>query len=212
MSTHDVDDFSVDAWVRDFETVVDAAELDHFDLLGLSQGGPVAISYAVRHPERVRRLVLYGTYLQGRVQRVTNEVDQREAVVNLEMAWLGWGSSNDSYLQFFASQFIPDGGKELWAKFSQLQRRTTSVHNAARFMEAFADLDVVDLAPNVTVPTLVLHAREDMRVRLEHGQEVAALIPGSRFVPLDTRNHLMVAEEPAFGVFLDEVSRFLAEE
>ena len=214
MSDHDVDpsQFSVDTWVSDLAAVVDAAGLDRFDLLGVSQGGPVAIKYAVQNPERVRRLVLYGTYIQGALLRAADDHQRREAMVQFELASVGWGSADDSYLRFFASQFMPDADRELWEEFGRIQRRTVSAENAARFMETFAHLDVTDAVSDLATPTLVLHARGDLRVPFEDGRELASLIPGSRLVPIETNNHLMTADEPAFATFLDEVNQFLDED
>lgn len=211
MSDHDVEDFSVDTWVRDLETVVDAAGLETFDLLGLSQGGPVAIRYAVRHPERVRRLVLFGTYAAGIGARAASEQERTEAGVQQEIASLGWGRADDSYLQLFASQFVPDADQTLWREFAQLQRRTTSAENARRFLEAFALIDVRAEAPSIRAPTLIFHVRGDLRVPFDQALELAALIPDSRLIPLESNNHLMRADEPAFAVFLDELNRFLSD-
>jgi pimeloyl-ACP methyl ester carboxylesterase/DNA-binding winged helix-turn-helix (wHTH) protein len=211
MSDHDIAEFSTEKFVTDLETVVDAAGLERFDLLGVSQGGPVAIVYAVRHPDRVRRLVLYGTYTQGRRVRARDDREAREARLQQELASIGWGRADNSYLQFFASQFMPDADRDLWSEFSRLQRRTTSAENATRFMEAFFEIDVLGDVPLVRAPTLILHVRGDLRVPFEHARELATLIEDSRLVPLDSNNHLLTADEPAFHEFLHEVEAFLDE-
>jgi DNA-binding winged helix-turn-helix (wHTH) protein/pimeloyl-ACP methyl ester carboxylesterase len=209
LSDHDVDDFSLDAWVHDLETVVDDLGLDRFPLLGVSQGGAVAVAYAARHPDRVSLLVLYGAYVQGRLRRATTDEQRREAALQVEMVRLGWGRDDPSFRRFFTASFIPDAPRELWESFAELLRRTTSAENAARLLESWADIDVTEAATRVTAPTLVLHARDELRIPFEQARRLATLIPGARFVPLAGRNHLLLADEPAWGQFLGEVDAFL---
>jgi pimeloyl-ACP methyl ester carboxylesterase len=203
-------EFSLDAWVTDLEAVVDAAGLDRFPLLGVSQGGAVSIAFAARHPERVSHLVLVNSYLRGRYLRAADDTARRDAELQVEMAVVGWGRDDVAYRHFFASQFLPGGTPELWDAFAELQRRTTSAENAMRFLSTYARLDVTDFARELAVPTLVLHARDDHRVPFEQSREAAALIPGSRLVPLDSPNHLFLAGEPAWGVACREIEAFLA--
>ena len=131
LSDHDPPEQSLDAWVLDLETVVDDLGLDRFPLLGVSQGGAVAVAYAARHPERVSRLVLYGAYGQGRLRRARTDDERRDAELQLEMVRLGWGREDTSLRRFFSSTFIPDGTPELWEAFAALLRRTTSAESAA---------------------------------------------------------------------------------
>jgi pimeloyl-ACP methyl ester carboxylesterase len=201
--------YTVDAWVEDLATVVDACGVDRFDLLGISQGGAVALAYAVAHPERVRRLVLYGTYVRARLARAATEDEVVEAKLQAQLARVGWGRDDPTFRRVFAMQFMPDGTLEQWEEFAELQRRTTSADNAARLLESYATIDVSTVAPQVSVPTLVLHARDDRRVPLEQGRLLAAAIPGARFVTLDSSNHILLADEPAWTRFLAEVEGFL---
>jgi pimeloyl-ACP methyl ester carboxylesterase len=209
LSDHDVDDFSLDAWVQDLETVVDDLGLERFPLLGVSQGGAVAVAYAARHPERVTRLVLYGAYACGRMRRATTDEMRREAVLQVEMVRLGWGREDASFRRFFTSSFIPDAPAELWDSFAELLRRTSSAENAARLLESWATIDVSEAAGQVQAPTLVLHARDEIRVPVEQSRVLASLIPGARFKLLTSRNHLLREDEPAWTEFLDEVEAFL---
>jgi len=209
LSDWDVDEFSLEVWVRDLEAVVDAAGLKRFSLLGISQGGPIAITYAVRHPERVSRLVLLGAYARGYMKRDPTPAQIEEWRILTDLMRIGWGRETAAFRQVFTSMFVPDGSPEQLRWFDDLQRQSTSPENAVRIMTTFGTLDVRDVTPTVSVPTLVLHARGDMRVPFEEGRQLGALIPDARFVPLDTRNHLLLEGEPAFGQFMAEVDAFL---
>ncbi|MDY7085051.1 MAG: alpha/beta fold hydrolase [Actinomycetota bacterium] len=201
-----------DDWVDDLETVVDAVGIDRFPLLGVSQGGAVAIAYATRHPERVSRLILAGAYGRGRSVRARSDAEREEAVIDLDLARIGWANQDPSFLQVFASQFLPDGTSQDWDDFTAFQRQTTSAANGIRFLEEFARIDVSALAPQVRCPTLILHSRNETRVPAAQASELAALIPDSRLVLLDSRNHLLTAAEPAWAEFLSHIDAFLAED
>lgn len=211
LSDLEVDDFSIEAWVDDLETVADAAGLERFPLLGISQGAAVAVAFAVRHPERVSRLVLYGSYGRGPVRRARTPEGRREAELMPELAALGWGREQPIFRQIFTMKFLPEGSSEDWHMFNELQRRSTTPANAARFLTAFNDIDVEDLARRVQVPTLLLHARRDHLPSVDEGRRLATLIPGSRFVTLDSPNHLIFRHERAWTEFRAHVEAFLAE-
>ena len=209
LSDWDVDRLSLDGKVADLEAVVDACGLDRFDLLGISAGGATSVAYAALHPERVSRLVLYGAFAQGRQARAHSVYEKREAELMVELAALGWGQDDPAFRRVFTMQFMPDSTSEQWEAFDELQRRTTSPENAARIMAAAALLDVVDVAPQVRTPTLVLHSRGDRRAPLEQGRLLAALIPDARLITLDSSNHILQEGEPAWWRFLDELNSFL---
>lgn len=211
LSDWETPEFTFDAWVRDLESVVEALGLDRFPLLGVSQGGAVAVAYAARHPGRVTRLVLCGAYARGRAVRAVDEAEKSAAALDLELARVGWGRDDPAFRQVFAAQFLPDGTRADWAAFDQLQRRTTSPENAVRFLAEFGRIDVRDEAQQVSCPTLILHSRHDHRVPLRFGEELAALVPDARMVALDSNNHLLTATEPAWRVFRDEIRAFLSE-
>jgi class 3 adenylate cyclase/pimeloyl-ACP methyl ester carboxylesterase len=209
LSDWEVDEVSFEAFVRDLETVIDAASLDRFPLLGISQGCAVSIAYAVRHPERITRLVLYGGFAQGGAKRARSAADREEFAAILTLVRLGWGQENPAFRHIFTSQFVPDGTKEQIDWWNEMQRVSTSPENAARYIATVGDFDVTDILENVTVPTLVMHARGDARVPFDAGRRMAAGIPGARFVPLQSRNHLILEHEPAYGRFLEEIRAFL---
>ena len=209
LSDWDVERFAFDDWVEDLETVVDAAGLDRFPLLGISQGAPVAIAYAVRHPERVTRLVLLGGFAQGRRARARTQEEVDLANARIELVRVGWGRPDPTYRSTFVARFLPEGTQEQWRAFDELQRRSTTANNAWRFLDAFADIDVTELAPRVTAPTLILCARREPDDVFEQSRLLAGLIPGSRLVPLDTANHLLPEQDPAWRHFLRELDGFL---
>ncbi|MET0900860.1 MAG: alpha/beta fold hydrolase [Mycobacterium sp.] len=209
LSDWEAGNFTFDDWVADLESVVEALGLQRFPLLGVSQGGAVAVAYAARHPERVSKLVLCSAYARGRAARAVSDAEKSAAALDLDLARVGWGRDDPAFRQVFAAQFLPDGSRADWAAFDQLQRRTTSSENAVRFLEQFATIDVREQAREVRCPTLILHSREDHRVPMQNGQELAGLIPDSRLVALDSKNHLLTADEPAWRVFRDEVAAFL---
>jgi pimeloyl-ACP methyl ester carboxylesterase/DNA-binding winged helix-turn-helix (wHTH) protein len=212
LSDREADDLSFDSWVRDLEAVVDAAGLDRFPLLGISQGCAVAMAYAVRHPERVSRLVLYGGYLQGSLARARSEQEKEEARMLTQGMPVYWGRDNPAFRLFFAARFVPEGTQEQMRWFSELTRVTTSPQTAVRLRTASSNIDVTGIAPGVRVPTLVLHGTGDAAVPFEEGRRMAAAIPDARFVSLETQNHVMLEHEPAWSRFLEEVRRFLAED
>lgn len=209
LSDWNVDQFSLDAWVQDLETVVDTLGVERFPLLGISQGGPVALSYAVRHPERVSHLILYGTYARGRRKRDLTPDQTEEVETLLQLMRVGWGRDNPAFRQVFTTLFMPEATPEQVRSFNELQRISTSPENAIQFRLAFGHLDVEALAPQVMTPTLVLHAHADSVVPVDEARRLAALIPGASFVLLQGNNHILLEGEPAWTRFLTEVEAFL---
>jgi len=210
LSDRTVDEISFDAYVSDLEAVVDASNVARFALLGISQGCAVSVAYAVRHPEKVSHLILYAGYSLGWNKRARSAAQKDEDAAMLTLMRVGWGKENPAFRQLFTSQMIPGGTKEQADWFNELQRMTVSGEMAARMHEASGDFDVTALLSQVSVPTLVLHARDDARVPFEAGRRMAAGIAGAQFVTLPGRNHLFLESEPAFGQFLEHTRAFLA--
>ncbi len=200
---------SLDAWVTDLEAVVDAAGVQRFALLGCSQGAAVSVAYAARHPERVSGLILLGGYARGLLRRDPTPEQIQEARLLLELVELGWGRDNPAFRQLFTSLYIPGGTPEQMRWFNELERLSCTPAHAARTLAAFGPIDVSEQAARLACPTLVLHARGDARVPFEEGRHLAGLIPGARFVPLDSRNHVLLEHEPAFAACFGEILAFL---
>lgn len=207
LSDWEAGELSLDAWVNDLETVVEATGVERFPLLGISQGCAVSIAYAVRHPERVSHLILYGGYVLGAKKRTPHEKDKREAMLTL--ARLEWGSDNPAFRQLFTGNFMPDATPDQADCFNELQRRTTSPEYAARYMDVTGDFDIRELLPEVRASTLVMHVRDDLMVPLEQGRALATGIPGARFVSFPGANHFFLEHETASRQFFEEVRSFL---
>lgn len=208
LSDWEVDDFTQQAFVDDLAAVVDAADLDRFVLYGASQGVPIAISYAARYPGRVSHLVLQGGYARGRALRGSEaERAQGEALVTLMRH--GWGLAGSPFLTAFTSMYIPEGTKEQRDSLVELQRRTTTPEIAIRLRMAVDNFDVSELLADIAVPTLVMHSRDDGIQPLDLGRRLAAGIPGAEFVLLDSPNHIVLPQEPAWASVLDALRGFL---
>jgi len=209
LSEWNVENMSCDAWLEDLETVVDTAELSKFALMGQSQGGAVAIAYAVKHPERVSHLILCGAYSRGANFRGRPEAAEvRRALETLVQ--LNWGKSNPSFFQMVTNLYIPENTtdeEQCW--FKDLQLISVSNVNLVRFMRACDDINVRTMLPSVSVPTIVFHSDRDRVAPPEEGRILAAEIPGAKFVPLASGNHILVAAEPAWEIFRRELSAFL---
>ena len=209
LSDRNVVNFCLDAWISDLEAVVDAVGLRRFPLIGLCQGGVVAVAYAARYPERVSRLILYDSYLSGAYAEGADERVQKQAHTLSEMIELGWGQDAGAFREVFANLLIPEATKEQLRWIGELQRRSASATNARRLWDAFNTFDIRAEASKIKVPTLVFHVRGDAMVPFEAGRRLAAAIPNARFIPLEGKNHILLANERAWQTFRTELGNFL---
>lgn len=212
LSDRHVADLSIDAWHTDLEAVAASIEAPRFVLLGLSQGGALAVAYASKHPERVSHLVLLNAYARGARVRARTEAERLEAETLVNFVRIGWGRDNPAFCRFFTNLFIPDGTDEQHRWWGDLERMTATADVAAQLLWQMQGINVLDLAAQLRIPTLVAHCRGDMRVPFEEGCRLAATIPDARFVPLESKNHVLLPNEPAWAVFHAELADFLGQE
>jgi pimeloyl-ACP methyl ester carboxylesterase/DNA-binding CsgD family transcriptional regulator len=205
LSDWNIDDYSLDTRVTDLETIVESADLGRFALLGMSQGGPVSIQYAVRHPDRLTRLILFGAW--ATLARTAESTELLETF--LSMIRVGWGRPDSLFRRVFTNLFIPDANEEQMRWVDALQQMSTSTENAVRLRAERQKINVTDLLPKVSVPTLVLHARRDAMTSFDEARLIASSIPNAALVPLDSNNHILLADEPAWPVFLREIAAFV---
>jgi pimeloyl-ACP methyl ester carboxylesterase/DNA-binding CsgD family transcriptional regulator len=209
LSEQNPESMTFDDLVADLESVVDASGLNRFTLLGCCQGAPVAIAYAAKNPDRVSRLVLYGGYARGKLKRNPLPQDIDEAETMLKVVELGWGRENPAFRQVFTALLIPDSKPEQYSWFMDMQRMTVSPQNVVRLMRTLDRVDVSGPLTNINCPTLVMHARHDCRIPFGEGELIARSIRNAEFVPMDSRNHLLLSHQPAWRQFLDEIARFV---
>ena len=209
LSDRSIHNFTFEKCVEDLESVADNLRLERFDLLGMSHGGAVSIAYAVRHPERVTRLILYGAFARGwnKVGWPAHKIEEMEAVMKLMRT--GWGRDNPVFRQIFTSWFMPEATTEQMREFNEYQKVSTSPENAVQLARLISDTDVSSLLSQVSVPTFVFHARGDSVASFRSGIELASSILGARFVPLESKNHILLENEPAWNEFLGECRNFL---
>ncbi len=211
LSDRHVADLSIEAWDADMDAVAASIDEPRFVLLGLSQGGALAVAFALRHPERVSHLVLLNAYGRGGRVRAQNDAERLEAETLVNFIRVGWGRDNPAFCQFFTNLFIPDGTVEQHRWWGDLERVTATPEVAAQLLWHMQGIDVLHLAARLRVPTLILHSRGDMRVPFDEGCKLAAAIPGALFVPLESKNHVLLPEEPAWAVFRAEMAAFLGQ-
>ena len=207
MSDRNVADFRLGARLGDLEAIVETLGFERFALLGMSHGSGVAMAYAARHPERVTRLVLYGTVCGERVDLGGDRAAEEETLQG--MIRIGWAKEEPRFRRFFTQGYIPDATEEQMRWFDELQRMSTSTENYLAARQARYQEDITEEIARVTAPTLIMHAVDDRQMTFENATMVASLIPDARVVPLDSRNHILLAGEPAWTRFIEEVRAFM---
>lgn len=212
LSDREVGDMSLERWIDDLQAVIEAAGFDRFALFGAGQGSMTSIAYAARHPKRVTHLVVYSGYARGIMKRDPTPEQQKHARLVADLIELAWGQENPAFRQVFTSLFIPGASPEQVSWFNELERVSASPECAARIVRTFFEADVSGLARRVGCPALVAHVRGDTRIPFEEGRRLAGLIPGARFLPLESQNHALLPFDPAFSEFFTEVRAFLAAE
>lgn len=209
LSDWDVEDVSFEALLRDLATVVDALGLPSYGLLGASQGASISIAHAVRYPKRVSKMILHGGYALGHSKRSSRKGFDMKAYLNLMRE--GWGDEHSAFQKMLSMAFLPNASAEQIKWLADLQRVASSPENTVRLRSVFDEIDVVELLPRVSVPTLVMHCRYDNLVPFEEGRRLATLIPNAKFVGLESENHVPQLGEPAWPKFLGEIEAFMSD-
>ena len=210
LSDRHCEEFSLERYAQDLAAVVEAAGFDRFDMVGITGGSDVAVVHAARHPEQVQRLLLYAGHTRGRLARSLTPEQREETELLLKLSEVGWGQDNPLFRQLFTYQFMPDGSPEQLRSLNELMRHSASSSAAARLLRGIFNCAVDDDATRVRCPTLVVHARHELRIPFEQGRALAALIPGARFLPIDSRNNMLLEGEPGWSVFAEAFGQFLA--
>ena len=209
MSDWNPKELTFERMLEDLEAVVDTLGLSRFPLIGTSQGGPIAIEYALRHPEKVSHLVLHGAYARG--WRHRSPTSREHGDIEFAMIRSGWGDPLSGFSLNFAADFVPGVQYERLQWLIDFQRQSASPENAYRIFDAIGDINILDRCAELRVPTLVLHAAEDRQVPYEEGVLLAAEIPNATFVRLETANHIVLEDEPAWPVWRRALWEFLGE-
>lgn len=207
LSDWNVGDFSLAARLSDLEAVVEAVGVDRFAVLGMSGGSAVAMAYALAHGERLTRLILYGTTSGTRFVRTGEKIAEEETFRS--MIRVGWAKEDPIFRRLFTTIYMPEASEEQMRWFDDLQRMSTSPENAVAARIERQAVDIVADLPRITAPTLILQAVGDRATRFDEAITVSSLIPDSRLVALDSRNHILLADEPAWATFVAEVTAFL---
>lgn len=203
-------DVAFERHVDDLASVIASTHTNHCALLGIAGGCAIAIAYAVRWPQRVDRLVLFGGFSRGSIARSKTAEEAEAARTVLRVMELGGVHDDPAFRQLFTAQCIPDAPAEQSQAFNDLMRISGGTKAGVSVLRALYEVDVRALAPKVRCPTLVLHPTNNLRVPYEEGRLLAALIPQARFVPLQSRNAFLLEHEAIWGVFEEELEAFLS--
>jgi len=211
LSDRKTGELNLEKFVDDLEAVADAAGLDRFPLIGLCQGGAIAAAFAARRPERVSRLVLYGSYVQGGLISEGGYSTAEEVRALAILIEKGWGRQVPAFRELVAKLLIPDGSPEKIDALTRLEKQSTAADTARDLWLAFHGIDIAGLAPRIQAPTLIIHCRNDAMVPFSQGRLLATLIPDSRFLALEGRNHIVQEHDACWGRLWSEIRAFLRE-
>ena len=201
-------EITFNSFVEDMEAVVNESKIDKFPILGVSQGCAVSIAYAIRNPNKVSHLILIGGFSRGKGQRGDPSYEEKSKMEQT-MILSGWEDENPAFRQYFTTSMIPEGSKEQMDSFNNIMKITTSAKNAAKISSVNDQIDVSDILLKLEVPTLIFHCTDDARVPISEGKFMAANIKNSKFVPIKSKNHVLLETEQGWDLFKEEVTKFL---
>jgi len=208
LSDWDTPSFTFDDMVGDMEVVLDHAQLERFDLVAVSHGCAFAMAYAARHPERVRKLVLVNSFAAGwRVRADPQEIAFRESL--LEMNRQRPSFRRSLLGEMFITLYFPSASDELIAWHNEHFQTLGPVPNMEKMIQLASMIDVRDELPKIKAETLIFHADKDGNAPVHVGRQVAEAIAGARFIELDSANHVLLGDEPAWRQFTRQARAFL---
>lgn len=210
LSARDAPLTGINVFAEDMAAVADAAGFDHFDLFAASQAAPVAIRFAAHWPDRVRRMVIVGGYVQGRAHRASG-TDSVDEDTMLAMIRAGWGKADSPFMQAFSTLFAPDATREQREELVRLQLSSASPETAVTLRQIIDRFDVTEDLPRVDVPALIFHAEGDAIHPISQGLKLAANLKDAQFVRMQSRSHMLLPQDPAWEALLTRTEAFLAE-
>ena len=203
-------EITFNSFVEDMEAVVNESKIDKFPILGVSQGCAVSIAYAIRNPNKVSHLILIGGFARGKGQRGDPSYEEKSKMEQT-MILSGWEDENPAFRQFFTTSMIPEGSKEQMDSFNNIMKIATSAENAAKISRVNDQINVSDILSKLEIPTIIFHCTDDARVPISEGKFMAANIKNSKFVPIRSKNHVLLETEHGWNLFKEEVTKFLDE-
>lgn len=210
LSDKRVKNLGMDCWVDDVEAVIDASGIDEpFYLLGISQGAATSVAYSLKHPDKVAGLILVGGYAKGSTHRGPDAARNYKTVI--DVFHLGWENDNPAFQDVFTSRFLPEAPSEQRSWFTDLCNKSVLPETGAKLLMARADVNVEGLLPEVSVPTLVIHSKDDQVIPFEEGQLLAQKIPGAIMSVLEGKNHIIQRDAPAWRSFSKDLLDFTSQ-
>ena len=203
---------SLDAWIEDIEAVVNAAGLTRFAMVSVCTGSYAAIEYAARHSHRLTQLVLYGGSVRGRLLRDLSPAQRDDALSAVQVYETGLNGHSEFgqfFRRVFTARFFPDASAEQLDAMDSILVQRMNGTVAAQSVREFYNLDLTTRAQLIKTPALVLHASNDILYPIAEGLQLAACIPGARFVKIESNNNTPLAEEPVWPQVQNAVLDFL---
>ncbi|GAK58546.1 transcriptional regulator, LuxR-family containing alpha/beta hydrolase domain [Candidatus Vecturithrix granuli] len=205
-------DFSFDKWIYDLEAVVDTLELDKFALLGVSQGGSIAIKYAMLHPERISHLILISSFARGWKNMDLSHELKRKYLDGVELLKRDWGKEQQDFDKPLANLFIPTANAEQIGWFSKLQKESTTLETASKLIDEFCNVDIspeLSLLNTLDIPILIIHSIGDRVIPISESYYLARSLKKAQFISLKSENHILLNNEQEWKKLVSEVNEFL---
>ncbi len=209
LSERGVQDVSLSRILEDVEAVLDAAQIEKVPLFGISFGATIAAAFAAHHPDRVSGLVLFGGFAQGLAVRSQPGIAALGQAM-MDMSLEGWNDEYPSARDLMAQSFAPTASPHDQRTYAEFMRVAIDHQDWLKIGPLVASVDITDKLPQISCPTLVLHANRDRMHNVEQGRIFASGIANARFIGIETTNNTMPEYDPAWPKALKEIERFLS--